>query len=96
MAQTLEEIKSSFEAPTHKIVNGVKVDLTPKEIEDTLTIWAENELARQLDEENNGYKYNRANEYPPLQEQLDYIFHHGLEAWKTDIIQPVKDAYPKP
>ena len=29
-------------------------------------------------------------------EQLDYIFHNGLEAWKTDIIQPIKEAHPKP
>ena len=28
MAQSLEEIKASFEAPTHKVVNGAQVDLT--------------------------------------------------------------------
>ena len=41
-------------------------------------------------------KEDRKKEYPPLEEQLDYIFHHGLEAWKTDIIQPIKEAHPKP
>ena len=44
----------------------------------------------------NEYKYNRASEYPPLAEQLDYIYHNGVEAWKADMIQPVKDKYPKP
>jgi len=42
------------------------------------------------------YKYDRASEYPPLTEQLDYIYHNGVEAWKTNMIQPVKDKYPKP
>jgi len=44
----------------------------------------------------NTYKYNRQEEYPPLAEQLDYIYHNGVEAWKADMIQPVKDKYPKP
>ncbi len=33
--------------------------------------------------------------YPPLEEQLDNIFHNGVEAWKADI-QAIKDAHPKP
>ena len=44
----------------------------------------------------NAYKEQRASEYPPLSEQLDYIYHNGVEAWKTNMIQPVKDKYPKP
>ena len=37
MAQSLEEIKASFEAPTHReVVNGVQVDLTAEEVEATL------------------------------------------------------------
>ena len=42
------------------------------------------------------YKYDRAAKYPPLSEQLDYIYHNGVEAWKTNMIQPVKNKYPKP
>jgi len=44
----------------------------------------------------NAYKHQRVSEYPPLSEQLDYIYHNGVEAWKTNMIQPVKDKYPKP
>jgi len=95
MAQSLEEIKASFEAPTHRVVDGVQVDLTADEIEATLNTWAENELARQLDEEANGYKTARANEYPSIPDQLDDIFHNGLDAWKATI-QTTKDKYPKP
>jgi len=44
----------------------------------------------------NAYKEQRASEYPSLSEQLDYIYHNGVEAWKTNMIQPVKDKHPKP
>lgn len=94
MAQSLEDIKASFEAPTHRVVDGVQVDLTAEEIEATLNTWAENERARQLDEEANGYKTARANEYPSIPDQLDDIFHNGLDSWKATI-QETKDKYPK-
>jgi len=38
---------------------------------------------------------NRINAYPNIAEQLDYIYHNGIEAWKTDMIQPVKEQFPK-
>ena len=41
------------------------------------------------------YKEQRAKAYAPLAEQLDYIYHNGIEAWKTDMINPVKTKYPK-
>ena len=40
------------------------------------------------------YKALRAAEYPSIVDQLDTIFHDGLEAWKEQI-QEVKDKYPK-
>jgi len=42
------------------------------------------------------YKDDRAAEYPDWQNQLDYIYHNGLDKWKTDIVDPVKAKYPKP
>ena len=41
MAQSLEDIKASFEAPTHRVVNGVREDLTAEEVEATLNTIAE-------------------------------------------------------
>ena len=41
------------------------------------------------------YKEDRKAEYPPMEDQLDYIFHHGVEKWKEDMIIPVKNKYPK-
>lgn len=42
----------------------------------------------------NAYKEQRQREYPPMAEQLDMIFHNGIDAWKEQI-QAVKDKYPK-
>ena len=42
------------------------------------------------------YKYDRAQAYPSMADQLDTIYHNGVEAWKTDIIDPIKTRYPKP
>ena len=41
------------------------------------------------------YKINRANEYPPIEDQLDTIYHSGVAGWKTTI-KAIKDKYPKP
>ena len=41
------------------------------------------------------YKDLRAKEYPSIPDQLDYIYHNGIDAWKTDMIDPVKTKYPK-
>lgn len=41
------------------------------------------------------YIENRIQAYPPMEEQLDNIFHNGIDAWKADI-QAIKDAHPKP
>ena len=40
------------------------------------------------------YKYQRAAEYPSIADQLDKIFHEGIDGWK-ETIQAVKDKYPK-
>jgi hypothetical protein len=41
------------------------------------------------------YKELRAKEYPAISDQLDYIYHNGIDAWKIDMIDPVKAKYPK-
>jgi hypothetical protein len=44
----------------------------------------------------NKYSRDRQREYPSVVEQLDYIYHNGVDAWKTDVIDPIKAKYPKP
>ena len=41
------------------------------------------------------YKTDRANEYPSVVDQLDDIYHNGIDAWKATI-KATKDKYPKP
>ena len=48
----------------------------------------QNELAKT-------YSDHRASSYPSIPDQLDYIYHNGIEKWKTDMILPVKEKYPK-
>jgi len=42
----------------------------------------------------NAYVDKRVAEYPPITEQLDDIYHNGLDEWKKTI-KAVKDKYPK-
>jgi hypothetical protein len=42
----------------------------------------------------NAYKGLRAKEYPSIPDQLDTLYHSGLDAWKAQI-KTVKDKYPK-
>ena len=38
----------------------------------------------------------RQRAYPRFNDQLDYIYHNGVDKWKTDMIDPIKAKYPKP
>ena len=49
----------------------------------------------QQDELAKTYVDHRASSYASIPEQLDYIYHNGVEKWKTDMILPVKEKYPK-
>ena len=40
------------------------------------------------------YTEARRAEYPPIVDQLDKIYHDGIDAWKADI-KVIKDKYPK-
>ena len=53
------------------------------------------EVARlQAEYDNNEYQRQRAQAYPPITDQLDQIYHEGLDAWK-ETISAVKAEYPK-
>ena len=40
------------------------------------------------------YQRDRAKEYPSIADQLDKIYHSGLNEWKK-VIKATKDKYPK-
>ena len=43
---------------------------------------------------NKEYQRKRADEYPTVVDQLDLIYHSGIDAWKAKI-KETKDKYPK-
>ena len=47
------------------------------------------------DLEFDSYKSQRRAEYPNIEDQLDDIYHNGIDGWKASI-ETIKDKYPKP
>ena len=68
----------------------VDADGNPVTIDQTLVDAARVELDKLL------YQEDRAKAYPDWGTQLDYIYHNGIDKWKTDIVDPIKAKYPKP
>lgn len=73
------------------MVNGKVVAMTDAEV----TARNAEVAAAEADEAANGYKRKRSNEYPSIVDQLDDIYHNGIDAWKATI-KTTKDKYPKP
>ena len=65
---------------------------------DTTPIPGKDILAKQKELQtaynNNKYQRDRAEAYPSIEDQLDDLYHNGIDGWKTTI-QAVKDKYPK-
>ncbi len=65
---------------------------------DTTPIAEADILAKQAelkaDYDNNKYQRDRAEAYPSIVDQLDDLYHNGIDGWKTTI-KAVKDKYPK-
>jgi len=40
------------------------------------------------------YRRDRASAYPPIVDQLDTLYHDGLDAWRAEI-EAIKTRYPK-
>ena len=81
--------------PTNPIyANLVVLDGGSKPTEDDCTNGLK-ALQDAWDLENNSYKSKRREEYPSVVDQLDLIYHSGIDAWKTKI-KETKDKYPKP
>ena len=51
--------------------------------------------ALNTDFDNKEYQRKREAEYPSVVDQLDDIYHNGIDAWKATI-KTTKDKYPKP
>ena len=65
---------------------------------DTTPISEKDILAKQKELEtaydNNKYQRDREGAYPSIADQLDDLYHNGIDGWKTTI-KAIKDKYPK-
>ena len=80
----------------HTNVKGINGDT-----QETITAWDENNSLVTIDwsqvntwTDPDEYKYKRQAEYPSIVDQLDDIYHNGLDGWKATI-KTTKDKYPK-
>ena len=67
-------------------------------LKDTTPI-SESDIKNKIDEleadyNAKAYQRNRASEYPSIADQLDDIYHNGIDGWKATI-KTTKDKYPK-
>jgi len=66
--------------------------------DDTTPIAEKDILAKQkelkADYDAKEYQRNRASEYPSIADQLDDMYHNGIDGWK-ETIKAIKDKYPK-
>ena len=86
---------------THPTVVTINAGIDATDADGNSVILNESAIATELAKiqaayDAQAYARNRAEEYPPWADQLDHIFHNGVASWKTNIVQPVKDKYPKP
>lgn len=97
---TLEEFKveatSEVEAskPLYKGTSSGLIEFTDEEYTQLIN----DKAAAKLDEQDNGYKVARLEEYPSIPDQLDMQYHdavNGTTTWQ-DAIAQVKSDNPKP
>jgi hypothetical protein len=86
------------------INSDAKVDVEDNDVnkikwlQGTSQISASDILAKQAElqtaYDNVKYQRDRATEYPSIVDQLDDLYHNGIDGWKTTI-KAIKDKYPK-
>jgi uncharacterized protein involved in tellurium resistance len=74
-----------------KMVNGITIELT--EAENTVRLAAT--AAAQAEQDANAWLTGREAEYPSMADQMDIIYHSGIDVWKAEI-EAIKVKYPKP
>ena len=74
-----------------KMVNGETIELTTAENDQRLAA----DAVAQTELDARAWLDGRLSEYPSMGDQMDTIFHSGVDVWKAEI-QAIKDKYPKP
>tara|TARA_R100001480_G_scaffold97593_1_gene102215 strand:- start:263 stop:559 length:297 start_codon:yes stop_codon:yes gene_type:complete len=72
------------------------LDANDKDITDTIDMKAVEAKAKELqaDYDAKEYQRKRASEYPSTADQLDDLYHNGIDGWK-ETIKAIKDKHPK-
>ena len=79
---TVDDSTGAFDKDGNKVtLDDTKIATARKSIDDALAATK--------------YQRDRAEAYPSWQDQLDKIYHSGIDAWQADI-KAIKDKYPKP
>ena len=76
---------------THSNVKTIRGDVCYDENNNVVTI-DESVVTAKMNEL--AYKDNRKAEYPSIADQLDDLYHNGIDGWKATI-KAIKDKYPK-
>jgi len=76
---------------THSNVKTIRGDVCYDENDNVVTI-DESVVTAKMNEL--AYKDNRKAEYPSIADQLDDLYHNGIDGWKATI-KAIKDKYPK-
>jgi|TARA_R100000093_G_scaffold62809_1_gene33854 hypothetical protein len=75
----------------YREVDGVKIEMSAEE-EAEIRASREQAIAESAATR---YSRDRQNTYPSWQDQLDQIYHEGIDAWKVSV-KKIKDDNPKP
>jgi len=91
--------EAEFNAQFKKIVgtnaNGTAiVSSNPSDFGVTWSQVSAKKQELQTDYDNKEYQRKRASEYPSIADQLDDLYHNGIDGWKSSI-KAIKDKYPK-
>ena len=91
-ADAILTIKSDAQISTDQDNKVIWHDENPTNITDKQIEDKQKEL--QIEYDNKKYQRDRKNEYPNIVDQLDDIYHNGIDGWKTTI-KATKDKFPK-
>ena len=91
-----EAIKKAYPTVITTDDSGVILDINGKQVTVEQSKIDEARVTLDAEYAKTKYKEQRLFEYPNWEDQLDYIYHNGIDKWKTDVVDPVKKKYPKP
>jgi hypothetical protein len=94
ITQTILAIKADAQVSVHgdDVNQIIWHDGNPTNITNQQILDKQSEL--QADYDAKEYQRDRKKEYPSIEDQLDDIYHNGIDGWKTTI-KATKDKYPK-